>query len=105
VFVAIGLFLLLFVWREFRSPLLKMLCLAGLACLGFAQVMDFLEGIDPVVEYLGQLLSVSNKTLRHFSKSAEEFLEMLGQTLLLVAFLRHLGEIAEGWGIEFRRSI
>jgi len=103
-FAAIGLFLLLFAWREFRSPQLKMLFLAGLACLGLAQFLDFLEGIDDVVEYLGQLLSVSNYTVQHFSKSAEEFLEMLGQTLLLVAFLRHLGEIAEGWGIGFRRS-
>ena len=104
VFAAIGLFLLLFAWREFQSPLLKMLFLAGLACLGLAQVMDFLEGIDDVVEYLGELLSVSDHTVQHFAKSAEEFLEMLGQTLLLVTFLRHLGEIADGWGIEFRRS-
>ena len=81
-----------------------MLLLAGIACLGFDQVMDFLEGIDDVVEYLGQLLSVSKHTVQHFAKSAEEFLEMLGQTLLLAAFLRHLGEIGEGWGIEFRRS-
>ena len=105
VFAAIGLFLLLFAWREFRSPLLKRLFLAGLACLAFAQFMDFLEGIDDVVDYFGKLLSVSDHTVEHFSKSAEEFLEMLGQTLLLAAFLRHLGEIAEGWGIEFRRLI
>jgi len=104
IFAAIGLFLLLFAWRAFRSPRLKMLFLAGLACLGLAQGMDFLEGIDDVVDYLGELLSVSNYTVQHFAKSAEEFLEMLGQTLLLVAFLRHLGDITEGWGIEFRSS-
>ena len=104
VFAAIGLFLLLFAWRAFRSRVLKMLFLAGLACLGLAQGMDFLEGIDDVVEYLEEFLSVSEHTVRHFSKSAEEFLEMLGQTLLLVTFLRHLGDVAEGWGIEFRRS-
>jgi hypothetical protein len=66
--------------------------------------MDLLEGIDDVVDALEELLSVSNYTVRHFAKSAEEFLEMLGQTLLLVAFLRHLGDIAEGWGIEFSSS-
>ena len=104
VFAALGLFLLLFAWREFRSPLLKILFLAGLACLGVAQVMDYLEGIDPIVEYLGRLLSVSDYTVHHFSKSAEEFLEMLGQTLLLVTFLRHLGAIADGWGIQFGTS-
>jgi hypothetical protein len=102
VFAAIGVFLLLFVWRALQSPVLKMLFLAGLACLVVAQGMDVLEGIDAVVEYLARLFSVSNYTVRHFAKSAEEFLEMLGQTLLLITFLRHLGQVGEGWRIEFQ---
>ena len=102
IFTVIGLFLLVFCWRAFRSQLPKILFLTGLACLGLAQVMDFLEGINAVVEYVARILSVSSFQVHHFSKSAEEFLEMLGQTLLLVAFLRHLGEIADGWGIELK---
>lgn len=103
IFAVIGLFLLVFAWRAFRSPLPKVLFVTGLSLLGLAQGMDFLEGIEAVVEYVARALSVSNYAVHHFSKSGEEFLEMLGQTLLLVAFLRHLGEIADGWRIEFRR--
>jgi len=104
VFAIIGLFLLVFVWKALRPPVLRMLFLAGLACLAVAQGMDVLEGVDAVMEYLAGLFSVSNYTIRHFAKSAEEFLEMFGQALLLVTFLRHLEEIAEGWRIEFRVS-
>jgi hypothetical protein len=64
--------------------------------------MHVLEGIDEMVEYLARALSVSDYTVRHISKSAEEFVEMFGQTLLLVTFQRHLAAIAEGSKLEFR---
>jgi hypothetical protein len=102
IFALLGVYVLLFTWRALQSPFLRKLFLAGLACLALGQAMDVLEGIDEVVEYLSRFFSVSDYTVRHFSKSAEEFLEMFGQTLLLVTFLRHLAAIAEGWRLEFR---
>ena len=41
-------------------------------------------------------------TLRHFSKSIEEFLEMLANTLLWYVFLRTLTQVAADVRIRFR---
>ena len=53
--------------------------------------MDFVEGMEDGYVYLVDNLGWDNDTIRHFSKSLEEFIEMLGMTLFFVTFL---GQIA-----------
>jgi len=106
LFAVAGLLLLLFLWRELTDRRGRVLLLAALTCLTLAVGLDFIEGLDE--EHSWNLHAQLDRGLGwdetteewfgksgfeavvHFSKSVEEFLEMLANTLLWVAFLRHL---------------
>ncbi len=110
-FAALGLYLLWFLWRELGSPRARLLLVAAMSCLALAIVMDFFEGLPedhPMNVYsaaLGRYPSLDTwsdrrfgttggETLRHFSKSIEETLEMGAMSLLWFVLLGHLGTIA-----------
>ncbi|KAA3624601.1 MAG: hypothetical protein DWQ08_10215 [Proteobacteria bacterium] len=84
-----GLSLLTFLWREFVLRE-RILMIAAFAFLAIAIGMDFAEGIKGTYDQLEELVGIRDKTLAHFSKSIEEFLEMLAMTIFLTIFLRHL---------------
>jgi hypothetical protein len=106
MFAIAGSALLLFLWRELKERRNRVLLLVALACLVVAVGMDFIEGLDeehPWNFYAGldRWLELDDRAgawfgksgfeaVIHFSKSVEELLEMLANTLLWVAFLRHL---------------
>jgi hypothetical protein len=76
VFGALGLYAVLFLWRELgpgRAP-----ALAGITCLVLAIVLDVLDGLDLIGSGL------------HEVRVFEELVEMLGFTLLWTTFLGHL---------------
>ncbi len=80
-FVAMGIYMLWFLWREldaYHRPLV----LAAFSCLAVAVGLDFLEGMD--------LPGLTSYDARHTMKLVEELLEMLGITFFLVTFLRVL---------------
>ncbi|MCP3978493.1 MAG: hypothetical protein GY716_04045 [bacterium] len=117
-FIALFGFMLLFLWTQLPDPLSRFAIFAALACFGLAVGLDFVEGLDPGHEWnlysridaaydlqnfaLVQFEKKPYDALRHFSKSAEEFLEMLGMTLLWVVFLSHFMSRAETLRVEFR---
>jgi hypothetical protein len=98
IFVALGVFLLFFLWRELRSSSRWLVVVA----VG----LDFIEGLDDDHPWNLYTIMVENidfgdwtqyrfrttpfKTLAHFSKAIEEFLEMFANTLLWLAFLTHV---------------
>ncbi len=106
LFVLAGVALLAFLWRELPPDRSRVLLLVALACFAVAVGMDFVEGLEedhPQNPYtrLVEILELDGPAERwferdgfdavvHFSKSIEEFLEMLGNTLLWAAFLRFL---------------
>lgn len=106
LFAVAGLLLLLFLWRELTEKRSRMLLLVALACLAIAVGLDFVEGLDlehpwnlhvrvnRVVGFDATADAWFGKTgvdaIEHFSKSIEEFLEMLANTLMWVVFLRYL---------------
>lgn len=116
-FVALGIFLLLFLWRELESPGQRAIVIVALACLGLAVGLDFIEGLDRdhpwnLYTRLVEAVDLGDWTeyrfrrnaydsALHFSKSIEEFLEMFGNTLLWYVFLRRLVEIAPDLRIRF----
>ena len=55
-----------------------------------AMELDYLEGVKGGHAGIERLLSLDGYTVRHFSKSLEEFIEMLGTTFFFVCFLRYL---------------
>ena len=117
LFVVAGLALLLFLWRELPAGRSRVLLLVALACLGVAVGMDFIEGLDeddpanPYVRF-SDALELDGPAERwfgksgfeavlHFSKSIEEFLEMLANTLLWAAFLRYLIDLRSEIRLRF----
>jgi len=102
VFAAMGVFLLAFLWFELPQAADRARIVGALACFAVAVSMDFVEGIEDGYVYLVENLDWDNKTIRHFSKSLEEFIEMLGMTLFLVTFLGQIGRRGRELIFRFR---
>ena len=117
-FGALGLFTLVFLWRELSETPSRVLVAAAIGCLVLAVGLDFLEGLDPdhpwnVSARLSERFGLEGLTtrgyrtpyevLRHFSKSFEESLEMLAMTVLWIVFLRHWIRSAGDLRVRFVR--
>ena len=110
VFGLFGLALAFFLWKELRSRAAFALVLSALACLVVAVALDFVEGLEadhPLNVYTWIVTQIDLEdfaaarfqqnaydAVEHFSRSLEEFLEMLANTLLWVTFLRHTPAVA-----------
>ena len=110
LFGLFGLLLLVFVWYELRDRTGLLLVVAAIACLVVAVGLDFIEGLDAdhpwnVYSWITSRVDLADftaarfrhspySTLKHFSRSLEESLEMLAMTFLWVAFLRHIPSVA-----------
>ena len=68
-------------------------------------VMDFVEGMEDGYAWLVESYGWKNTTIRHFSKSVEEFLEMLGMTLFLVTFLGQVARRGREIVVRFQERI
>ncbi len=106
LFLIVGVWMFFFLWRELPERRDRVLLLTAMACLAVAVGLDFVEGLDEEHSWnlhaaLDRGLGWSEFTERrfdksgyaavvHFSKSVEEFLEMLANTLLWVVFLRQI---------------
>lgn len=106
------------VWRALAARRLTRHVLAGLACMALAVALDFFEGLDadhpwnlytwissrwPIEPWtLLRFGASAYDTLEHFSKAIEEYLEMLGLTLLWLAFLRHLAASVRSLSLRVR---
>lgn len=116
-FGAMGLFVFVFLWGELGDWKSRLLVGAAISCFVLAIGLDFVEGLDedhPLNLYtiLDDRFDIESFTmerfdreaytaLRHFSKSIEETLEMLGMTLFWVAFLGHLFRTAPDLRFRF----
>lgn len=90
LFGGFGLFMLVFLLRELNNRLDKRLFIAGLACYVIAVAADFFDGMGGS-KILAELASnaYSPRTAMHLMRAYEEFIEMVGTTLFLAAFLRY----------------
>jgi hypothetical protein len=116
-FVALGIFLLVFLWHDLDDLRPRLIVASALVCFAIAVGMDFVEGLNEehpwnLYTHLTETIDFGDytqyrfrhdpyDTLRHFSKSIEEFLELLGNTLLWSVFLRRLVEMAPKLHIRF----
>jgi len=121
LFAALGFFTLVFSWLELREGSLRTLLAAALCLLAVAVGLDFVEGLDDdhpwnaftwLVEHYdidpwtrARFGSSDFNTVRHFSKSIEEAMEMAANSFLWFVFLRHLPSITGGVNLRFRREI
>ncbi len=102
LFAAMGLFMLIFLWQELPRTKDRVRVFLALSCFGVAVVFDFFEGLDDGYAWLIEELDVKKRTIRHYSKSIEETIEMLGMTILLVTFLDNLMQRARVLTVRFR---
>jgi hypothetical protein len=116
-FGALGLFMLVFLWRELGSPHSRVLLLTAIAFQVFAVGFDFLEGLEPDHPW-NLYAAISDRydlepwtesrfgessydTLDHFSRSTEETLEMAAISILWFLFLRHLSVVPGHLKVRF----
>ena len=91
VYGVAGLFMLAFLLSELPSVRLKELALLAIALFAVAESMDFIEGLEnDGFDTIADLFSTSHGRVVHFSKSIEEFLEMVATTTFLFVFLKTL---------------
>lgn len=116
-FGALGIFMLVFLWRELGDRMGRALVLGGIACFVGAVAMDFVEGLDRghrlnLWELIAAAPGIDGFTrerfdrdgytaVRHFGKAVEEVVEMFGMTLFWVAFMRHAMRTAPQLLIRF----
>jgi hypothetical protein len=100
-FAVMGAFTLFFLWREMPRRLDRLKLVAALACFVTAVGMDFVEGLDDGYRWLAESTGWQSDAIRHFSKSIEEFLEMLGMSIFLVIFIGRLAAAAPRLDIRF----
>ena len=110
-FAALGLYLLGFLWRRFDRRKPRLLLVTAMVCLATAVAMDFFEGLEekhPANVYAAAVRrypsldawserrfgTAAEETLRHFSKSIEETLEMGAMSILWFVLWGHLGSVA-----------
>lgn len=95
IFATIGVLMLIFLWRTLKPAASRSILVLAMGCFVAAVGLDFVEGLDPdhpwnLAEMLSDRWVHDSGAVRHFSKSLEEFLEMVGMTLLWSLFVRHL---------------
>ena len=67
-----------------------------------AVAMDFIEGMDNgILNWVAGAFSTTSERAVHFSKSLEEFWEMLGTTTFLYVFLKKLTSLTPSLAFEF----
>ncbi len=100
-----GVFMLIFLWRELKHKKAKIIIVLALTCFVTAVGLDFVEGLDKKHEWnfhtmIREKYDLQKYTVRHFSKSLEEFLEMLGITLFWTSFILYFKYLPKG-GVRF----
>lgn len=103
-YLGMGVFLLVFLWRELQTPRLRILILLALACFSTAVGLDYVEGLYGGYKRIIVATSMDYETVLHYAKVLEEFLEMLGTSLFLWAFLIHLTQKIDNITINFEPS-
>ena len=102
-FMAMGIFMLWFLWKEFSLRKSRFLFLVAIWLYVLAVGLDFVEGLDgEIFENVGiaGFFSTEDFRIRHMSKALEEFLEMFGTTIFLTVFLKYLSRLSHEWRIN-----
>jgi len=95
-----------YAWRHVQ-PRLRPLIIAGLACFAISQGLDFVEGMEKIVDTidaLGDTYASNAYLISHAPRLLEEWLEMLGTTAFLAAFLNAFVDKVDGVRLELRAS-
>lgn len=96
----IGLFVMWFMWKNLYTRQQKILVFLGLCLYACSVVLDFIEGIEGVYTGLANSLGLKTYAISHMSIVIEECCEMFGNTLICLAFIKQLLNLAGQWSIQ-----
>ena len=102
-FAIAGLLMFFFLWKYSQRKILRLVLILALSCLAIAMSMDFIEGIEDGYAIIQSISGTDTKTIAHFSKSIEEFLEMIGMSLFLILFLQVFQDQISGLQITIQK--
>lgn len=92
---AMGLYIVVFVWRNMeRKAALQVFF--GFVLFAIAEGQDFIEGLETPYTWLTEKFGTEPYTVPHFMKMGEEYLEMLGATVVLWVLLRQYAALERG---------
>ncbi len=91
-FLIIGFFMTVFLWRDLESAALRLPAILGLGCYVLAVGLDFADGQSNQAVYrcISRFTTMYVETQRDCARVFEEFMEMFGTSLLLLAFVGRL---------------
>lgn len=87
IYAIIGVALFIFIWTELKTKA-RLEFFIGLVIYALAISMDYLEGIDSFFPMIREMTGYTTYTISHYSKTIEEFLEMLGTSIILCSALK-----------------
>ena len=107
IFGTFGLFILWFLNKELTVTRDKLMVVSAIGLLVLAVVADFFEGMDldhpfNLHGWIYYTWDLTEYQVSHFSKSIEEFMEMLAMTFFWITFLRHLVRQFPGINLQFQ---
>jgi hypothetical protein len=104
-FMAMGIFMLWFLWKELLPQKLRDLLLVAICLYVLAVGLDFVEGLEnKPYEAIAGFFSTEDFRIKHMSKVLEEFLEMFGTTIFLIVFLENLFRMSREWKINIEEK-
>jgi hypothetical protein len=109
IFALCGLAIASFVGLRFLKFNLLPYLFLRLGCWIIAQSLDFIEGLDDIDEFYNSIQNYfaieRDYFVPHTFKVVEEYLEMLGTTLLWVGFLSYFAHCADGLKFQLDGSM
>lgn len=96
----IGLFVMWFMLKNLYTRQQKILVFLGLCLYASSVVLDFVEGIEGIYTGIATFMGIKTYAISHMSIVIEECCEMFGNTLIILAFLKQLLNLAGQWSIE-----
>lgn len=104
LFAAFGVFMVAFLWRAFGRYGLRSYLLFGPALYAAAIGLDFIEGLGGIHESIAGRFDLSLTEVIHFFLATEEYLEMVGTTVMLFAFLTYMAHTVSGMSLRLAFS-
>lgn len=91
-FALFGLYMLAYLKSEFNNTKIFKMFFFGIVCYVVAVTLDYVDGMP---QYYDLLLSesITFGELQHLSRSLEEYIEMVGSSLILISFLSHASNL------------
>ena len=103
--LGMALFLIWYLLRELRNSRQKLLFLLALSCFGFAESVDFVEGVEGLYDSIASSVGVSPSFIGHYGRVTEEFFENLGATLFLTCFMSYFFSVTRQIMIRFSAPV